>query len=59
MLWLSRFRVATNSNPYQGLKPEAVGANPGDYNVATNSNPYQGLKPACGAIANRFPSGCN
>ena len=37
--------VATNINPYQGLKHSTSSKFGRFYLVATNINPYQGLKP--------------
>ena len=41
---MKRWEVATNSNPYQGLKHIDNTLTETISGVATNSNPYQGLK---------------
>ena len=47
VVWMCR--VATNTNPYQGLKPKSrhIEGDAVDFSVATNTNPYQGLKLFC------------
>ena len=53
-------QVATNSNPYQGLKHSfSFSAWVSAGLVATNSNPYQGLKHALRANKQKLGAGCN